>query len=54
MAEAHCPPIVISAGGTRQLIAWLPNALCSLDPGTGGVQRTGGLKLAQPARVRSA
>ena len=30
-------PVIISAGGTRQLIIWLPEALTSLDPATGKV-----------------
>src|SRR5688572_216179 len=28
-------PIIITAGGTRQLIVWLPTSLVSLDPATG-------------------
>ncbi len=28
-------PIIITAGGTRQLIIWLPTSLVSLDPATG-------------------
>ncbi len=28
-------PIIIAAGGTRQLIVWLPTSLASLDPVTG-------------------
>jgi outer membrane protein assembly factor BamB len=31
----YCPPIVIEAGGKRQLIIWHPEALVSLDPETG-------------------
>ena len=30
-------PIIISAGGTRQLIIWYPGAVVSLDPATGKV-----------------
>src|SRR5262249_7059747 len=31
----YCPPIIIDAGGVRQLIIWHPEALNSLDPDTG-------------------
>ncbi len=31
------PPIIIEAGGTRQLIIWHPTAVASLDPETGKV-----------------
>jgi len=31
----YCAPVVYEAGGTRQLIAWTPEALVSLDPRTG-------------------
>lgn len=31
----YAPPMIVSAGGCRQLIAWSPNALSSLDPETG-------------------
>jgi outer membrane protein assembly factor BamB len=31
----YCPPIIIEAGGKRQLIIWHPQALVSLDPETG-------------------
>ena len=31
----YCPPIIIEAGAARQLIAWLPDALYSLNPETG-------------------
>jgi outer membrane protein assembly factor BamB len=31
----YCPPMIFEAGGLRQLIAWLPDALNSLDPETG-------------------
>jgi outer membrane protein assembly factor BamB len=30
-------PIIISAGGTRQLIIWYPSAVASLDPATGKI-----------------
>jgi outer membrane protein assembly factor BamB len=33
----YAPPMICSAGGTRQLIIWHPEAVCSLDPGTGKV-----------------
>ena len=31
----YCPPVIIEAGGRRQLIIWTPVALTSLDPETG-------------------
>lgn len=31
----YCPPSIIEAGGTRQLIEWTPDAIYSLDPETG-------------------
>ncbi|MBX7105523.1 MAG: PQQ-like beta-propeller repeat protein, partial [Gemmataceae bacterium] len=31
----YCPPTMISAGGTKQLIYWHSDAVCSLDPATG-------------------
>jgi outer membrane protein assembly factor BamB len=33
----YCPPVIIEAGGTRQLIVWLPEEIVSLDPRTGAV-----------------
>ncbi|MDE2757863.1 MAG: PQQ-like beta-propeller repeat protein, partial [Acidobacteriota bacterium] len=33
----YAPPIVISAGGRRQLIVWHPKAVSALDPATGKV-----------------
>jgi outer membrane protein assembly factor BamB len=33
----YCPPTLINAGGTRQLIIWHPKAVNSLDPETGKV-----------------
>ena len=33
----YCPPTIIEAGGTRQLLVWHPWALVSLDPETGKV-----------------
>ena len=31
----YCPPVIIKAGGKRQLIIWHPRALNSVDPETG-------------------
>jgi outer membrane protein assembly factor BamB len=31
----YCPPTIIQAGGTRQLLIWHPQAINSLDPETG-------------------
>ena len=31
----YCPPTIITAGGTRQLIIWHPESVNSLDPETG-------------------
>ena len=33
----YSSPIIVEAGGQRQLIVWHPAALCSLNPVTGGV-----------------
>jgi outer membrane protein assembly factor BamB len=33
----YCPPVVIKAGGKRQLIVWHPQALVSLNPDSGEV-----------------
>jgi outer membrane protein assembly factor BamB len=33
----YCPPEIIEAGGTRQLIIWSPDGIHSLDPATGKV-----------------
>ena len=33
----YCPPSIIEAGGTRQLIIWTPNAINSLNPESGKV-----------------
>ncbi|HTN76598.1 MAG TPA: PQQ-binding-like beta-propeller repeat protein, partial [Pirellulaceae bacterium] len=33
----YCPPTMIEAGGTRQLLIWHPKSLNSLDPATGKV-----------------
>ncbi len=31
----YCPPVIIDAGGKRQLIVWTPRELASLDPSSG-------------------
>ena len=31
----YCPPVIIEAGGARQLIIWHPEGIASLDPETG-------------------
>jgi len=36
----YAPPVIIEAGGTRQLIAWLAEEVASLDPETGRVHWT--------------
>jgi outer membrane protein assembly factor BamB len=36
-AQGYCPPVIIEAGGKRQLIIWDPQAVNSLDPETGKV-----------------
>ncbi|MEQ1850675.1 MAG: PQQ-binding-like beta-propeller repeat protein [Chthoniobacteraceae bacterium] len=33
----YCPPTILTAGGTRQLIIWHPESINSLDPETGSV-----------------
>ena len=33
----YSPPVMIEAGGVRQLIIWHPKAVTSLDPATGGI-----------------
>jgi outer membrane protein assembly factor BamB len=33
----YCPPVIIKAGGRRQLIIWHPEAVNSLDPETGNL-----------------
>ena len=35
---AHSSPVIITAGGVRQLIVWNPKAVTSLDPATGAVR----------------
>jgi outer membrane protein assembly factor BamB len=35
--QGYCPPVIIRAGGKRQLIIWEPTALHSLDPETGDI-----------------
>jgi outer membrane protein assembly factor BamB len=52
----YSSPIVIEAGGVRQLIVWNPQALSSLDPRTGGVYWSepftcqAGMSIATPRR----
>ncbi len=36
-SQGYCPPTMIEAGGTRQLIVWHPEALNSLNPENGEV-----------------
>ena len=36
-ASGYSSPVIIEAGGQRQLIVWHPTALCSLNPETGKV-----------------
>ena len=43
----YCPPTLITAGGTRQLILWHPESVNSLDPETGEVHWS------QPWAIRS-
>jgi outer membrane protein assembly factor BamB len=31
----YCPPVIFKAGGVRQLIVWVPEAVVSLDPESG-------------------
>lgn len=53
-ASGYSSPVVIEAGGQRQLIIWLPTALCSLNPETGKVlwqqpfESKAGLSVATP------
>src|SRR5262245_51236048 len=35
--QGYCQPVIIQAGGIRQLIIWHPTAVVSLDPATGKV-----------------
>src|SRR5262245_36599469 len=35
--QGYCQPVIIEAGGIRQLIVWHPTAVASLDPVTGKV-----------------
>jgi outer membrane protein assembly factor BamB len=37
VSQGYCPPTMIEAGGTRQLLIWHPEALNSLNPETGSV-----------------
>lgn len=45
--QGYCPPVIIEAGGKRQLIIWDPQAVNSLDP------ETGKSYWSQPFRLRS-
>jgi outer membrane protein assembly factor BamB len=36
----YCPPVVIEAGGAKQLIVWLSESINSLDPATGRIYWT--------------
>ena len=53
----YSSPIIIEAGGARQLIVWTPESLNSLDPETGKIYWTQeiacqlGLSVATPRRV---
>lgn len=50
----YCPPILVDAGGAKQLIIWTPVAVSSLNPTTGDVYWThdrrtlSGLSISQP------
>jgi outer membrane protein assembly factor BamB len=52
----YCPPSIIQAAGTRQLLIWHAEAICSLNPETGNVYWTVPLEpaycmsIAQPRR----
>jgi outer membrane protein assembly factor BamB len=35
--QGYCPPTIVNAGGTRQLIHWNAEAICGLDPESGKV-----------------
>jgi outer membrane protein assembly factor BamB len=39
----YCPPSIIEAGGTRQLVLWTPDGISSVDPETGKVHWTADL-----------
>ena len=53
----YCPPTLITAGGTRQLILWHPQSVNSLDPETGKVfwsypwEIRSGLSIATPRQA---
>src|SRR5205823_8470921 len=40
----YCPPSIIEAGGTRQLVLWTPDGISSVDPETGKVYWSAELK----------
>jgi outer membrane protein assembly factor BamB len=44
----YAPPIVIDAGGTRQLVVWTPEEVAGLDPQTGKVFWSQPFPLAKP------
>jgi len=52
----YCPPVIVEAGGKRQLIIWHPEALSGLDPVTGEVywsvpfEVRSGLSIATPRK----
>src|SRR5215211_7315020 len=55
----YCPPTIVEAGGTRQLIIWNPESVNSLDPETGKVYWSHpfgpvryGVSIAQPRHIR--
>lgn len=53
----YCPPQVISHGGVEQLIVWHPEGVSSLDPQSGelywtvGIKPTGGSAIAMPRHL---
>lgn len=53
-AAGYSSPVIVEAGGKRQLLAWHPTALCSLNPETGAVyweqpfQSNSGLSVVTP------
>jgi len=42
----YCPPMIVTAGGKRQLIIWHPESVNSLDPATGKVYWS------EPSKIR--
>ncbi len=43
----YCPPMLIKAGGKRQLIIWHPESVNSLDPATGSIYWS------EPSKIKS-